>query len=464
MGRACVIGAGSSGIASCQVLKARGIPFDCFEIGSDIGGNWRYDNDNGLSSAYRSLHINSSRHSMQYATFEMPSHYPNYLGHRAIAAYFDDYVKHFGLREHIQFRTEVTRVKRRPDGAWDVSTRHRESGEEHTGRYEAVLVANGHHWSPRLPSPPFPGAETFTGEQIHSHYYRKPEPYTGKRVLVLGIGNSACDVATDCSQVADRTFIAVRRGAHVIPKYLFGIPTDHLTLSSWGTKAPLWLQRKALGTLVRIARGKITRYGLPEPDHEILNAHPTMSDALLTKLDHGDIDVKPNIERFGEDCVYFTDGTVEQIDVVFYCTGYEISFPFLDESEFPVSGNEVSLYHRVVPPRLPGLYFIGLVQPIGAIMPMAEAQSEWVADLLEGKATLPDEAEMDKEIARNRRTMGRRFVTSARHTIQVDFYDHLREMQQERRAGASRHGSSRAIIDDRTRGDQLAELSSPSAR
>ena len=147
--------------------------------------------------------------------------------------------------------------------------------------------------------------------------------------------------------------------------------------------------------------------------------------------------------------------------MVFYCTGYQISFPFLDEPEFSVNDNEVWLYHRVVPPRLPGLYFIGLVQPIGAIMPMAEAQSEWVADLLEGKATLPDEAEMNKEIARNRRVMGRRFVTSARHTIQVDFYDHLREMQNERKAGTRRNGTSRAIVDDRARGDLLAVAQRP---
>ena len=190
MSQVCVIGAGSSGIASCQVLHARGIPFDCFEAGSSVGGNWRYDNDSGRSSAYRSLHANSSRHSMQYASFPMPGNYPDYPSHRLIAKYLDDFVDHFGFRGRIQFRTEVTSVRPAIGGAWDVTVRQLATGAERSERYSSVLVANGHHWDPHYPEPAFPGAGGFTGEQIHSHYYRTPEPFTGKRVLVLGIGNS----------------------------------------------------------------------------------------------------------------------------------------------------------------------------------------------------------------------------------------------------------------------------------
>jgi dimethylaniline monooxygenase (N-oxide forming) len=463
MGHVCIIGAGSSGIASCQVLQARGIAFDCFELGSDIGGNWRYLNDNGMSSAYRSLHINSSRQSMEYARFPIPNHYPNYLGHRAIAKYFDDYVEHFGFRDKIHVRTEVTKVERAPDGRWDVTTRHRDSGETHVRRYRAVLVANGHHWDPKFPAPPFPGTDTFQGDQIHSHYYRTPEPYAGKRILVLGIGNSACDVATDCSEVAERTIIAMRRGAHVVPKYLFGIPTDHLTLSRLGTRTPLWLQRNVLALLVAIARGKITSYGLPKPDHHILCAHPTMSDRLLHKLDHGDIEVKPAIERLGPDRAYFADGSTEEVDTIFYCTGYKVSFPFLDAELFPVQDNRVTLYRRVVPPGLPGLYFIGLVQPIGAIMPMAEIQSEWVADLLEGRATLPSRAAMMREISGYHQRLSRRYVGSTRHTIQVDFYSYLREIRRERRVGARRNGVSHAIPADAPEADVTRQAVAPPA-
>ena len=127
MGRVCIIGAGSSGIAACQVLHARGIPFDCFEAGSDVGGNWRYNNDSGMSSAYRSLHAKSSRRCMQYAAFPMPDDYPDYLGHELIAKYLDDLVDHFGFRARIQFRTEVTKAEPAAGGGWDVTVRRRDS-------------------------------------------------------------------------------------------------------------------------------------------------------------------------------------------------------------------------------------------------------------------------------------------------------------------------------------------------
>src|SRR5215203_1597728 len=187
--KVCIIGAGSSGIVAAQVLDARGIPFDCFEKGSQIGGNWRYENDNGMSSAYRSLHINTSRRVMAFKSLPMPDHFPDYPDHFQMAAYFDEFVDHFGLRETISFRTEVLKVEP-ADGAWAVTTKG-PAGAEHTERYRAVIVANGHHWDPRWPEPAFPGSEEFEGEQIHAHHYREPDVLSGKRVLVLVLGNSA---------------------------------------------------------------------------------------------------------------------------------------------------------------------------------------------------------------------------------------------------------------------------------
>jgi len=438
MSRVCVVGAGSSGIASGQVLHARGIPFDCFEAGSSIGGNWRYDNDSGRSSAYRSLHANSSRHGMQYASFPMPDNYPDYPGHQLIAKYLDDFVDHFGFRSRIQFRTEVTSVRPAAGGDWDVTVRQLATGAERTERYSSVLVANGHHWDPHYPEPAFPGAGTFSGKQVHSHFYRTPEPFTGKRVLIVGIGNSACDIAADCSRVAARTLLAVRRGTHIIPKYLLGMPTDRLTLMHMGSRAPRWLQRPVVSLLVRTAQGTVTKYGLPKPDRPLLCAPPTVSDSLLSRLDHGDIAVKPAIDRFGTDRAYFTDGSAEQVDTVIYCTGYKISFPFLPEALTGAADTEPALYRRVVLPAAPGLYFIGLVQPIGATMPLAEAQSHWVADLLQGRAALPPQPAMNREIARYRAVTARRYAHSTRHLIQVDFLAYLREIRRERRAGARR--------------------------
>ena len=179
MSDVCIIGAGSSGISSCQVLKARGIPFDCFEKGSNVGGLWRYKNDSGLSSAYNSLYINTSRKVMEYRAYPMPDDYPDYPHHSQIADYFDDFVDHFDLREHIRFRTEVTEVKPAQGGGWDVTT---DRGQTH--RYRAVMVANGHHWDPKWPE--YPGE--FGGETMHSHYYRTGEGFEGKNVLVVGFG------------------------------------------------------------------------------------------------------------------------------------------------------------------------------------------------------------------------------------------------------------------------------------
>jgi hypothetical protein len=436
--RVCIIGAGSSGIAACQSLAERDIDFDCFETGSQVGGNWRYLNDNQMSSAYKSLHINTSRQIMEYKAFGMSDEYPIYPSHEQIARYFDEYVDHFGLRDKITFRTEVTRVAPANDGGWDVTVRSRDTGEARTNHYRAVLVANGHHWDARWPEPAFPGADTFTGRQVHSHDYKTFDGYEGKRVLVLGIGNSACDIAVETSKVSERTFLAMRRGAHVIPKYVFGMPTDHLTTSPMARLPWFPARRAMLALTMYLARGNVTRYGLPKPDHKIASAHPTISDDLLTRLSHGDITVKPNIERLDGDKVYFVDGTAEQIDIVVYCTGYKVTFPFFDDALLAAHDNRIGLYHRVVDPDHDGLYFIGLVQPLGAIMPLAEAQSGWVADLLTGAGALPSKAEMRREIAAYQRAQERRYVASKRHTIQVDFLDHLAEIKRERAAGARR--------------------------
>ncbi len=434
--KVCVIGAGSSGIAACQVLGARGIRFDCFEKGSEVGGNWRYENDNGMSSAYRSLHINTSRGLMAYATYPMPDDYPDYPNHFQIARYFDDYVDHFGLRERIEFRTEVRRVEP-VDGEWEVTVAG-PGGEEESRRYRAVLVANGHHWDPRWPEPPFPGAGEFEGEQIHVHHYREPELLRGKRVLVLGIGNSATDVAVEASRIAEKTFLAMRRGAYVMPKYLNGKPTDEAA-SKILTMMPLPVQRFVLNRMLGLTAGEMTAYGLPQPDHKLLEAHPTVSAELLSRLGHGDIEVRPNIESFpGGRTVRFVGGGEEEIDLVVYCTGYKVTFPFFDEDLVSATDNRLPLYRRVVSVEHPGLYFIGLIQPLGAIMPLAEAQAEWVGDLLDGRGTLPSPAQMRAEIEAEERKMRKRYVASKRHTIQVDFQPYLRQLKRERKRAAQR--------------------------
>jgi flavin-binding monooxygenase-like protein len=442
----CIIGAGSSGISSCQVLNARGISFDCFEKGSNVGGLWRYGNDSGLSSAYSTLYINTSRKVMEYRAYPMPDSYPDYPHHSQIADYFDDYVDRFGLREHIRFRTEVTDVRPVEGGGWDVTT---DRGQTH--RYRAVLVANGHHWDPKLPD--YPGE--FLGETTHSHYYRTNDEYAGKNVLVVGFGNSAVDIACDTSRVARQVFLSTRRGAHVVPKYLRGLPVDELVTPA-NSRLPFWVTRMMLMRLLKQAQGSMTDYGLPEPDHRLGEAHPTISSELLPAIGHGRVKPKPAIERLEAHGVRFADGSEEPIDAIVWCTGYRISFPFLSPDVLEAKDNEVPLYRMVVPPELDGLFFIALLQPLGAMMPLAEAQSEWVADLLAGEAALPTREEMWKEIERRRQELRQRYVKSTRHTIQVDFYPYLRELEKERKAGRRRKARGRGIVPAQA---TVAELS-----
>jgi cation diffusion facilitator CzcD-associated flavoprotein CzcO len=268
---------------------------------------------------------------------------------------------------------------------------------------------------------------------MHAHYYRTPDVLEGKRVLVLGIGNSATDIAVEASRTAAKTFLAMRRGAWIVPKYLAGKPTDELG-GGVLSRIPPRIAVSLLQKRIKSAVGEPMDYGLPEPDHQLGEAHPTVSSDLLPRLGHGDIAVKPNIAEFpGGREVRFTDGSTEEIDVIVYCTGYRITFPFFDEQTFSAPDNQVPLYRYVFSPDQPGLYFVGLIQPLGAIMPLAEAQSEWIGDVLEGKTSLPSPAEMRREIARDREAMAKRFVSSKRHTIEVDFEPYKRLIKKERR-------------------------------
>jgi len=252
--KTCIIGAGSSGITVAKALLAQGIDFDCFEKGSGIGGNWRYNNDNQMSSAYKTLHINTSRDLMAYSDYPMPRDYPDFPSHSQILQYFENYVDEFGIREHISFKNGVEAVQANTEGGYAVKT---EDGQERV--YKNVIVANGHHWDPRYPSPKFDGE--FTGETMHSHFYKTPGQFADKKVLILGIGNSGCDISCELSKVAAKVTIATRSGAHVIPKYILGKPLDANGKALAGL--PISIQRGIFNFILKITRGKVEDYGLP---------------------------------------------------------------------------------------------------------------------------------------------------------------------------------------------------------
>ena len=428
---ACVIGAGSSGIAAVKTLNERGIPVECFEKSDRVGGNWVFGNTNGMSSAYRSLHINTSRERMEYSDFPMPKSYPDFPHHSQIAAYFDNYVDHFGFRDRITFDTGVEHAERGEDGTWTVTL---DTGASR--QYDMLLVANGHHWDPRWPEPAFPG--TFDGTQMHAHYYVDNTDFADKNVLVVGMGNSAMDIAVESSLVARKTILSSRRGAYILPKYLFGRPLDQIGVNRLTGAVPFAFRRGFLQALYKIGVGDVTDYGLPKPDHRIGEAHPTISADFLNRIAHGELAWKPNVAALEGGQVRFQDGSVEDIDLIVWCTGYKVTFPFFDEDFISAPDNDLPLYRRVFRPGIDNLAFIALLQPLGAIMPLAEAQGRWIAAYLRGEYRLPSQTAMEADIARERAQMFKRYVASKRHTMQVDFDNYLYDLGKEMKAGARR--------------------------
>jgi cation diffusion facilitator CzcD-associated flavoprotein CzcO len=429
---ACVIGAGSSGIAALKALAERGIPVDCFEKSDRVGGNWVFANRNGMSSAYRSLHTNTSRDRMQYSDFPMPRSFPDFPHHTQIAGYFEDYARHFGLMERIAFETGVEHAAQDPsDGTWTVTL---DTGE--TRRYDALLVANGHHWDPRWPEPPYPGA--FDGVQLHSHHFVEAADWRERNVMVVGMGNSAMDIAVESSFVARRTFICGRRGEHVVPKYVLGRPVDQIAVSPLTPLVPFPLRHAFFRAVYRLAVGRVEDYGLPKPDHRLLESHPTLSADFLGRVAQGEVTWKPQIAALDGDRVRFVDGGEEQIDVIVWATGYKLSFPFFAPEFICAPDNELLLYRRVFKPGVDNLFFIALLQPLGPTMPLAEAQGRWIASYLRGEYRLPPRAEMEADMRREHERMRRRYVASKRHTMEVDFDDYLFALRRELKAGARR--------------------------
>ena len=402
----CIIGAGCAGFTTAKRLKDHAISYDCFEASDDIGGNWYYRNPNGKSACYASLHIDTSKWRLAFEDYPVPEAFPDFPHHSQMLAYFHDYVDHFGLRDTITFNTEVINAHRLDNGLWQVAL---STGQ--TRLYDALIVCNGHHWDPRWPDPS-PG--TFDGERMHAHSYNTPfDPIDtrGKRVVVVGAGNSAMDIASELGQrsMTDRLFISMRRGVWVLPKYVNGAPSDKAALPSW---VPLSLARKlAKGAIIK-AVGKMEDYGLPKPDHDPLTAHPSVSGEFLTRVGCGDIVPKPAIERFDGNAVVFADGTAEEVDVIIYATGYKVSFP---------QENRGPLGKRLMQPGVDNLYFMGLAQPLPTLVNFPEQQSKLVAAHLTGRLPLPDASTMTREIEADERLYLGHFYDSPRHTMQIDF-------------------------------------------
>lgn len=410
-----VIGTGPSGITALKNLLDQGIDALAFDRNDDVGGNWIYSENESHSSVFETTHIISSKTLSQYEDFtfdDFDADAADYPDHDTLRRYFQAYAKKFNLYPHIRFGTLVKHCDRLDDRTWQVTTE--KDGMEMTETFSHLVVSNGHHWKPRYPE--YPGK--FEGEFIHSHNFKKADPFTGKRVLVIGGGNSACDVAVETSRVSKMTAISWRRGYQIVPKFFFGKPSDKIAEQS------KWLPIKVRGffnkILLKVMLGDNSQYGLRPVTGPFGATHPTINDELLHKIRHGKVMPRLDIERFEGKQVIFEDGKKEEYDTVIACTGYWLSHPFFDKDFIDYSDGPVPLYLKMFHPEFQNLYFIGMFQPLGCIWPGAELQSKLMAQELTGKWKRPDNI---RELCEREVTHPHyRQVNSPRHTITVDYH------------------------------------------
>ncbi len=411
-----VIGAGISGLVAGKMLADYGVPYTCFESSDRVGGNWAFRNPNGHSSAYRSLHIDTSKHRLSFKDFPMPDDYPDFPHHTQIKAYLDAYADAFGLREHIEFENGVQHAARLPDGGWELTTQRGE-----VRRFDLLVVANGHHWDPRLPD--FDGE--FTGEQMHSHHYIDPtEPLDlkGRRILVVGLGNSAADIAVELSSrsLQNTVTLSTRSSAWIVPKYSFGQPADKMYVTL--PHVPLAWQRKLLQKMQFMVGSDPTLYGLPAPNHKFFEAHPTQSVELPLRLGSGDITPKGNVSRLDGSTVHFEDGTSDDFDVIVHATGYNITFPFFDPDVVSAPDNHIRLFKRMLKPGMDDLVFMGFAQATPTLFPFVESQARLLGAYAVGRYRPPPAEEMERVIDADQQLYTGHVLDRPRHTQQLDYF------------------------------------------
>lgn len=428
-GAVCVIGAGASGLAAMRNLRECGFAIDCYERETSVGGAWNWRHDR--SPVYANTHLISSRPLTEFPDFPMPDAWPDYPHHRQMLSYLERYAAHFDLRRHIWFGTEVAAVVPVGDGRWDVTTHSTGGGERRTQRYSGVVVANGHNWSPAPPS--YEGLDDYRGEVIHASAYKDPAQLRGRRVLVIGGGNTGCDVAVDAAQQAARAWHCTRRGYWYAPKYVFGRPADQINALMLAWRLPLRLRQWLYRRTVRITVGDVTRFGLPAPDHRPYESHPVVNSQLVYYLGHGRVSAVPDVARFHQRAVELVDGRRIEPDLVIAATGYQPRFEFLAPQvlDCDAAGRPDLLLHAFARGH-PTLAVVGLLQPDAGLLPLAHWQSVAVARWLrlwqaEPERALAVQARMAKRPAR--RWAPRRTTVTPRHWFEVSHVSYLRAVR-----------------------------------
>ena len=423
MKKVAVIGAGPSGIAAIKNFKDQDFNVTAFERCSGVGGNWRYNDPSGHSSVFETTHIISSKYTSFYEDFPLPSDAADYPSHEELLRYFQAYTDHFDLEKNIKFNTEVMHCSQELDHKWKIEWKNLKTNEVKTEIYDALVVCNGHHHEPRFPN----YAGKFSGDYLHSHQYKKALPFKDKKVLVIGGGNSACDVAVETARISKTTAISWRRGYYLIPKFMFGLTSDIFALKArW---LPRFLRLPFMKFMLELIQGKNEDIGLPKVTNHILATHPTVNSDLYNAVRHGKVKPKCDIEKFEGKTVYFQDGSHEDFDAVIACTGYKIKHSFFDKDLINFEEGPVNLLHRMLPAEITNLYFIGLFQPLGCIWPGAELQSKLAAKHLNGK--WKPKGKLKDLIQKELENPDVKQVETARHTITVDDFSFRYRLKKE---------------------------------
>lgn len=424
----CVIGAGVSGLLATKNLVEHGFGVDCYERETGVGGlwNWRHHR----SPVYASAHLISSRAATQVPDFPMPDSWPDYPHHRQVLSYLEHYADHFDLRRHIWFGSEVVRVRPAGGDRWDVTTHSTGGGTERTHRYAAVVIANGHHWAPQLPG--YPGLDGYSGEVLHASAFSDPASLRGRKVLVVGAGNTGCDIAVEAAQRAAACWHSSRRGYWHLPKYLLGRPVDQVNELVSALRLPLRVRQWLFARTLRLAVGDLTRFGLPAPDHRVYETHPLVNSQLVYYLGHGRITPVPDVARFHPDAVELADGSTIQPDLVLLATGYLPRFEFLDPQLLDLDQHGRPHLYLHAFSRHPTLAVAGLLQPDSGVFRLVHWQTVAIARWLRLRLVAPDRtAGFWGRLGRTGRGpwTAARTRDSTRHWFEVDHVRYQRALQ-----------------------------------
>ncbi|SMP13251.1 flavin-containing monooxygenase [Shimia sagamensis] len=409
-----LIGAGPMGLAMAKVLQEQGIAFDGFELHSDVGGLW--DIDAPRSTMYESAHLISSKTMTEFADYRMKEEVAEYPSHREMAQYFRDFAEHFELRAHYQFNTEVVQVSPLGDSGdgWRVITR--QDGQQKEAIYAGVLIANGTLSEPNMPH--FPGQ--FDGDLIHASRYRHPEQFAGKRVLIVGAGNSGCDIAVDAVHHGASCDISMRRGYYFVPKYVFGKPADTM---GGAIKLPMWLKRPIDSLILKWFVGDPQKYGFPKPDYKLYESHPVVNSLVLYHAGHGDISIRGDIAEMSGHTVTFKDGSATDYDMILAATGYKLHYPFIDNTLLNWRGDAPHLYLNAFHPARDDLFVLGMVEATGLGWQGRHEQAELVARYISGLRKghkVAQKLQQEKAASYDRATGGMDYLNLPRMAYYVD--------------------------------------------